>query len=70
MRSIALVRSVAACSSPAKSRPSVPAPPADPGSTCRATRAPPGLVGMSFLRHYNFEIRPADRQILVELIKR
>jgi clan AA aspartic protease (TIGR02281 family) len=29
-----------------------------------------GLVGMNFLRHFNFEIRPADRQILVELIER
>jgi predicted aspartyl protease len=28
-----------------------------------------GLVGMNFLRHFNFEIRPADRQILVELVK-
>jgi predicted aspartyl protease len=28
-----------------------------------------GLVGMNFLRHFNFEIRPADRQILVELIE-
>jgi predicted aspartyl protease len=27
-----------------------------------------GLVGMNFLRHFNFEIRPADRQILVELL--
>ena len=25
-----------------------------------------GLVGMSFLRHFNFEVRPADRKILVE----
>jgi hypothetical protein len=29
-----------------------------------------GLVGMNFLRHFNFEVRPADRQILVELVKR
>ncbi len=29
-----------------------------------------GLVGMNFLRHFNFEVRPADQQILVELIKR
>ena len=29
-----------------------------------------GLVGMNFLRHFNFEIRPADRRILVELFKR
>jgi clan AA aspartic protease (TIGR02281 family) len=29
-----------------------------------------GLVGMNFLRHFNFEIRPADQQILVELIER
>ena len=29
-----------------------------------------GRVGMTFLRHFNFEIRPADRQILVELIER
>ena len=29
-----------------------------------------GLVGMNFLRHFNFEIRPADRQILVELVER
>jgi len=28
-----------------------------------------GLVGMNFLRHFNFEIRPADQQILVELIE-
>jgi predicted aspartyl protease len=28
-----------------------------------------GLVGMNFLRHFNFEVRPADRQILVELVK-
>ena len=29
-----------------------------------------GLVGMNFLRHFNFEVRPADRQILVELVSR
>jgi hypothetical protein len=29
-----------------------------------------GLVGMKFLRHLNFDVRPADRQILVELVKR
>jgi predicted aspartyl protease len=29
-----------------------------------------GLVGMNFLRQFNFEVRPADRQILVELVKR
>ena len=28
-----------------------------------------GLVGMNFLRHFNFEVRPAERRILVELIK-
>ncbi|HSR98304.1 MAG TPA: hypothetical protein VLM79_14695 [Kofleriaceae bacterium] len=27
-----------------------------------------GLVGMNFLRHFNFEVRPADQQILVELV--
>src|SRR5882762_9656471 len=27
-----------------------------------------GLVGMNFLRHFNFEIRPGDRQIVIELI--
>jgi hypothetical protein len=27
-----------------------------------------GLVGMNFLRHFNFEVRPADRQIVVELL--
>lgn len=27
-----------------------------------------GLVGMNFLRHFNFEIRPAERRILLELI--
>jgi predicted aspartyl protease len=27
-----------------------------------------GLVGMNFLRHFNFEIRPAESRILVELI--
>jgi clan AA aspartic protease (TIGR02281 family) len=29
-----------------------------------------GLVGMNFLRHFNFEIGPADQRILVELIER
>jgi len=29
-----------------------------------------GLVGMNFLRHFNFEVRPADRQIIVELLVR
>jgi predicted aspartyl protease len=29
-----------------------------------------GLVGMNFLRHFNFEVRPTDRHILVELAKR
>jgi predicted aspartyl protease len=27
-----------------------------------------GLLGMNFLRHFNFEVRPNDRQIIVELI--
>lgn len=27
-----------------------------------------GLVGMNFLRHFNIEIRPAERRILVDLI--
>jgi len=27
-----------------------------------------GLVGMNFLRHFNFEVRPVERRILVELI--
>jgi predicted aspartyl protease len=27
-----------------------------------------GLLGMNFLRHFNFEVRPAERCILVELI--
>jgi predicted aspartyl protease len=27
-----------------------------------------GLLGMNFLRHFNFEVRPDDRQIVVELI--
>jgi predicted aspartyl protease len=27
-----------------------------------------GLVGMNFLRHFNLEIRPAERRILLELI--
>jgi clan AA aspartic protease (TIGR02281 family) len=29
-----------------------------------------GLVGMNFLRHFNFEVRPGDRQIVVELLAR
>jgi len=29
-----------------------------------------GLVGMNFLRHFNFEVRPADRQIVVEFLAR
>jgi predicted aspartyl protease len=29
-----------------------------------------GLVGMNFLRHFNVEIRPADRHIVVELLAR
>src|SRR5262245_44566917 len=29
-----------------------------------------GLVGMNFLRHFNFEVRPAERRVLVELIER
>jgi predicted aspartyl protease len=29
-----------------------------------------GLVGMNFLRHFNFEIGPGDRQIVIELIER
>jgi clan AA aspartic protease (TIGR02281 family) len=28
-----------------------------------------GLVGMNFLRHFNFEIRPEERLIHLELIK-
>lgn len=28
-----------------------------------------GLVGMNFLRHFNFEIRPAERLIHLELIE-
>lgn len=28
-----------------------------------------GLVGMNFLRHFNFEIRPAERLIHLELIR-
>ena len=28
-----------------------------------------GLVGMNFLRHFNFEIRPADQLIHLELIQ-
>ena len=27
-----------------------------------------GLVGMNFLRHFNFEVRPSEQRILVELI--
>jgi predicted aspartyl protease len=27
-----------------------------------------GLVGMNFLRHFNFEVRPAERRIVAELI--
>lgn len=27
-----------------------------------------GLVGMNFLRHFNFEIRPEERRIYLELI--
>ena len=27
-----------------------------------------GLLGMNFLRHFNFEVRPVERRILVELI--
>ncbi len=27
-----------------------------------------GLLGMNFLRHFNFEVRPAEQLILVELI--
>jgi clan AA aspartic protease (TIGR02281 family) len=27
-----------------------------------------GLVGMNFLRYFNFEVRPAERLILVELL--
>jgi predicted aspartyl protease len=27
-----------------------------------------GLVGMNFLRHLNFEVRPAEQRIVVELI--
>jgi predicted aspartyl protease len=27
-----------------------------------------GLIGMNFLRHFNFEVRPLDRLIVVELI--
>ena len=29
-----------------------------------------GLVGMNFLRHFNFEIRPAERRVITELIKK
>ncbi len=28
-----------------------------------------GLVSMNFLRHFNFEVRPADRQIVLELLE-
>lgn len=28
-----------------------------------------GLVGMNFLRRFDFEIRPSERQILVELVR-
>lgn len=28
-----------------------------------------GLLGMNFLRHFNFEVRPRDQQIIVELIR-
>ncbi len=27
-----------------------------------------GVLGMNFLRHFNFEVRPADQKIIVELI--
>ena len=27
-----------------------------------------GLLGMNFLRHFNFEVRPTDQRILIELI--
>lgn len=27
-----------------------------------------GLVGMNFLRHFNFEIRPKEQRIIVELV--
>ncbi len=27
-----------------------------------------GLLGLNFLRHFNFEVRPDDREIVVELI--
>lgn len=27
-----------------------------------------GLLGMNFLRHFNFEVRPDDREIVIELI--
>src|SRR5689334_12328606 len=29
-----------------------------------------GLLGMNFLRHFNFEVRPIEERILVELITR
>lgn len=28
-----------------------------------------GLIGMNFLRHFNFEVRPVEQRIFVELIK-
>ena len=28
-----------------------------------------GLVGMNFLRHFNFEVRPAEQLIHLELIE-
>jgi predicted aspartyl protease len=28
-----------------------------------------GLLGMNFLRHFNFAVRPAERRILAELIR-
>lgn len=27
-----------------------------------------GLLGMNFLRHFNFEVRPYERQVVVELL--
>lgn len=29
-----------------------------------------GMVGMNFLRHFNFEVRPAERLIVSELISK
>jgi predicted aspartyl protease len=29
-----------------------------------------GLVGMNFLRHFNFEVRPAESRIFLELIEK